>query len=88
MSSSLATASASRLAKQERLLLLSVDCCIGAGRFPLFGMVLKKSVKRPFNYCYEEINKSGITTPTVVRPETGNGKFTSTQTMLDKLIRE
>ena len=85
MSSSLAMASASRHAKRDRLSLVSSDCCLGAGRFPLLGMVLKKIEKRrPFNYCYEE---SGITTPTVVVPETGNRELTSTQTMLERLIR-
>jgi len=46
MSSSLAMTSASRHAKQERLLLVSVDCCLCAGRFPLLGTVLKKIEKR------------------------------------------
>jgi len=45
MSSSLAMASARRHAKRERLSLLSVDCCFGAGLFPLLGMVLKKIEK-------------------------------------------
>jgi len=85
MSSSLAMASANRHAKRDRLLLVSSDCCLGADRFPFLGMVLMKiEKKRPFNYRYEE---SGITTPTVVMPETGNRELTSTQTMLEKLIR-